>query len=86
MYTKVFSAVMRLIIAFLHLFALLDMGANTTAGAVLSQVINSLSIKQLYGTNETSTGAAVALVAARMAIVHMGANKTLLVAQQDHNL
>lgn len=66
---------------FLYLFALLGTGANATAGAVLSQAINSLSIKQLDGTNEASTGATVTLVAARVAIVHMGTDKTLLVAQ-----
>lgn len=73
-------------IVFLYLFALLGSVANTTAGAVFSQAINSLSIKELDGTNKASTGATVALVAARVAIVHMGADKTLLVAQQDHDL
>lgn len=77
---------MCLITVFSYLFALLDTVANTTAGAVLSQAIDCLSIKELDGTDKTSTGAAVALVAARVAVVHMGADKTLLVAQQDHDL
>lgn len=75
---------MQLITVFLHLFALLGPGASATI--VLSQAIDSLSIKQLDGTNKASTGTTVALVTARVAIVHMGANKTLLIAQQDHDL
>ena len=63
-----------------HLFALLGTCADASGGAVLSQAVHSFSIQQFDGTNKAGTGAAVALVASRVAEVHMGANKTLLVA------
>lgn len=70
-----------------NLFALFRASADVTrGGAVLSQAVHTLTVHQLDGADQTGAGAAVVLVAARVAKVYMGADETLLVAQQDHNL
>lgn len=55
-------------------------------GAVLSQAVYRLTVHEFYGPNQASAGAAVVLVTARVAEVDVGADETLLVAQQDHDL
>lgn len=55
-------------------------------GAVLSQTVYRLTVHEFDGPNQASAGAAVVLVTARVAEVDVGADETLLVAQQDHDL
>lgn len=70
-----------------HLFVLLGTCPNVTrGGAVFSQAVHCLTVYKLDGTDQTGAGAAVVLVAAWVAEVYVGADETLLVAQQDHNL
>lgn len=69
-----------------HLFALLGPCADASARAVLSQAVHSLTVQQFNGADQAGTGAAVALVAAWMAEIDMGTDKTLLVAKKDHDL
>lgn len=65
-----------------HLFILF----RTPSNAVLSQAIHGLTVHKLDGTDQSSAGATVMLVAAWMAEIYMGTDETLLVAQKDHNL
>lgn len=55
-------------------------------GAVLSQTVDRLAVYKFDGPNQASAGAAVVLVTAWVAEVDVGADETLLVAQQDHDL
>lgn len=70
-----------------HLFSLLGPRPNIPGGgAVLPQAVHRLAVHELDGSDQAGAGAAVVLVAARVAEVDVGADETLLVAQQDHNL
>lgn len=54
--------------------------------AVLTQTVYRLTVHEFDGPNQASAGAAVVLVTAWVAEVDVGADETLLVAQQDHDL
>lgn len=70
-----------------HLFTLLGTCPHcTTGGAVLSQAVHRLTVHELDSADQSGAGAAVVLVAARVAEVYVGTDETLLVAKQDHNL
>lgn len=70
-----------------NLFAFLHPSPDVTrGGAVLPQAVHRLPVHELDGAHQTGAGAAVVLVAAWVAEVYVGADETLLVAQQDHNL
>lgn len=70
-----------------HLFSLLGPRPDVPGGgAVLPQAVHRLTVHELDGTDQAGAGAAVVLVAARVAEVDVCADETLLVAQQDHNL
>lgn len=70
-----------------HFFILLCTRSDVSRrAAVLLQTVHRLAVHQLDGADQTGTGAAVVLVAARVAEVHVRADETLLITQQDHNL
>lgn len=70
----------------MHLFALLSPPTDAAGGAALFQAVHCLTVKKFDSANEPSTGTAVALIASRVTEIHMSADETLLVAQQNHDL
>lgn len=52
---------------------------DSRGGTVLSKAVHAFTVHQLDGTDQTGAGAAVVLVAARVAEVNVCANEALLV-------
>lgn len=71
----------------IDLFAFLWSASNDSrGGAVLSQTVHTFAVHQLDGTDQTSAGAPMVLVATGVAEVNVRANEALLVDQKDHDL
>lgn len=56
------------------------------AAVTLPEGVHGVSIEQLDGSDQPGTGAAVVQVAVRVAVVNVGTDEALLIAQQDHDL
>lgn len=72
--------------SFAHLFLFLAPESHVADAAALSEGVHGVSVEQLNGPDEPGTGAAVVQVAVRVAVVNVGADEALLIAQQDHDL
>lgn len=71
---------------FTHLFLLLAPESHVADAVALPEGVHSVSIQQLDGPDQAGAGAAVVQVAVWVAVVNVGADKALLIAQQDHDL
>ena len=69
-----------------HLFLLLAPEGHVANAVALTEGVHSVSVEQLNGPDQPGTGAAVVQVAVGVAVVDVGADEALLVAQQDHDL
>lgn len=72
--------------SFTHLLLLFASESHIADMVALPEGVHSVSIQQLDGPDQPGTGAAVVQVAVWVAVVNMGADEALLVAQQDHDL
>lgn len=71
---------------FTHLFLFLAPENHTAAAVALPEGVHSVSVEQLDGPDQPGAGAAVVQVTVRVAVVNVGADEALLIAQQDHDL
>lgn len=69
-----------------HLFLFLAPESHVADAIALTKGVHSVSIEQFNGPDQPGTGAAVVQVAVWVAVVNVGADEALLIAQQDHDL